>query len=120
MAKIFGNEIPVAGRFVSGIWVPAGPEEYRTRIVIKMPDGTEIPDRRSKRFCLHAVLSANRDPAMPKHTICLGTTDNPDEVSKLIQIAEDLTVYGAGYFFQFEILDAYQGLVWILDCPERA
>lgn len=120
MVRIFGTEIPPAGRFVSGAWVPAKPEEYRTQVVVTMPDGKQIPDRRAKRFALGGVHSANHNPTLPLHKICLGTTDDPEEVPDLIRIAEQITKYGAEYFHRLELLDAYQGLVWMLECPRGA
>jgi hypothetical protein len=120
MVRIFGTEIPPAGRFVQGAWVPAKPEEYRTQVVVVIPGGGQIPDPRAKRFALHGVFSANRDTDNPLGKVCLGVTDDPEEVPDLIRIAEQITKYGAEYFHRLELLDAYQGLGWMLECPRGA
>lgn len=116
MAQIFGNEIPDTGRFVSSTWVPAIPEDFRIKCVIMMPDGSQIPDERIRRFALYGVVCANKDVANQITKICLGTTDKPEEVKDLIRLGELVQQYGSKYFHSLEMLDFWGGLMWTLPC----
>lgn len=116
MHQIFGNEIPPAGHFQQGEWVPAKPEEFRVKCVVTMPDGSQVPDDRIRRFALHGNVSPHKDANLPMTKVCLGTTDDPERVQDLIRMGELVQQYGSRYFHSLELLDFYQGLMWVLPC----